>query len=88
MVNRETGTGHISLLFANLHHFAHTLKIICMRYVHIYSIDSSWRVFEYAHPLQFFSQVGHEGRVMNAVLGLREFVCDLAEQSWAVKAEL
>ena len=24
---------------------------------------------------------------MSAVLGLTEFVCDLAEQSWAVKAE-
>ena len=25
---------------------------------------------------------------MNAVLGLKEYVCDLVEQCWAVKAEL
>ena len=25
---------------------------------------------------------------MNAMLGLKEFVCDLVEQSWAVMAEL
>ena len=29
-----------------------------------------------------------EGRVRNAVLGPKEFVCDSAEQSWALKAEL
>ena len=31
--------------------------------------------------------MGFEGRVMNAVMGLTESVCNLAEQSWAVKAE-
>ena len=32
--------------------------------------------------------LGFEGRCVNAVLGLKESVCDLAEQSWALKAEL
>ena len=27
-------------------------------------------------------KLGFEGRVIHAVLGLTEFVCDLAEQSW------
>ena len=33
-------------------------------------------------------ELGFEGRVGNAVLGLKEFLCDLAEQSWALKEEL
>ena len=38
----------------------------------------------------FETELGFEGRVTNAVLGLRVFVCDLAlKQSWAfLKAEL
>ena len=32
--------------------------------------------------------MGFEGRVMNAVLGLTECVCDLAEHRWVVRAEL
>ena len=29
-----------------------------------------------------WTELGFEGRVTNAVLGLEESVCDLAEQSW------
>ena len=32
--------------------------------------------------------LGFEGRVTTAVLGLKHFVCDLAEQSWALKARV
>ena len=37
-----------------------------------------------------WTELGCEGRAMNAVLGLKEFVCmtSLAEQCWALKAEL
>ena len=45
---------------------------------------------EFVCDLISWTELGFEGRVMNTVLGLKEFVfvCDLAEQSWALKAEL